>query len=200
MTAPAKIASSASTNDFKNAGGGAVLTEWIVSEVVVLWPIVTHSPGSGERPLAFPSTCQRRKVRGRECPSAPRLALPPYLSETAPEPGRFTSVAVCPRWPPHHIPPGINEPAGAGSFVGAADQVYRLFLIFAASSVCASANVRTIAAANAANAFGVGAVTEGFAGQTTMTKLGLSSRAGWSSIAEPVAGAGESAAGEHGGG
>jgi hypothetical protein len=30
-----------------------------------------------------------------------------------------------------------------------------MFLIFAASSVCASANVRTIAAANAANALGV---------------------------------------------
>jgi hypothetical protein len=30
----------------------------------------------------------------------PRLALPPYLSETAPEPGRFTSVAVCPRRSP----------------------------------------------------------------------------------------------------
>ena len=51
---------------------------------------------------------------------------------------------------------------------------YRLFLIFAASSVCASANVRTIADANAASALGVGAVTEGFAGQTTMTRLGLS--------------------------
>ena len=51
---------------------------------------------------------------------------------------------------------------------------YRLFLIFAASSVCAAANVRTIADANAAGALGVGAVTEGFAGQTTMTKLGLS--------------------------
>ena len=49
---------------------------------------------------------------------------------------------------------------------------YRLFLAFAASSGCASANVRTIADANAANALGVGAVTEGFAGQTTMTKLG----------------------------
>jgi hypothetical protein len=55
----------------------------------------------------------------------------------------------------------------------------RLFLIFVASSACASANVRTIAAANAANALGVGAVMEGFAGQTTMTKLGLSS--GWCS-------------------
>jgi hypothetical protein len=41
-----------------------------------------------------------------------------------------------------------------------------------ASSACASANVRTIAAASAANAFGVAAVTEGFGGQTTMTKLG----------------------------
>jgi hypothetical protein len=37
-----------------------------------------------------------------------------------------------------------------------------LFLIFAASSACASANVRTIAAANAANALGVAAVTEDF--------------------------------------
>ena len=44
----------------------------------------------------------------------------------------------------------------------------------AASSVCASARQRTIADANAANALGVGAVTEGFAGQTTITKLGLS--------------------------
>jgi hypothetical protein len=38
----------------------------------------------------------------------------------------------------------------------------RLFLIFAASSACASANVRTIALANAANALGVAAVTEDF--------------------------------------
>jgi hypothetical protein len=38
---------------------------------------------------------------------------------------------------------------------------------------------RTIALANAANTFGVAAVTEGFIGQTTMTKLGLSS--GWCS-------------------
>jgi hypothetical protein len=38
---------------------------------------------------------------------------------------------------------------------------------------------RTIAAANAASALGVAAVTEGFTGQTTMTKLGLS--AGWCS-------------------
>jgi hypothetical protein len=38
----------------------------------------------------------------------------------------------------------------------------RLFLIFAASSACASANVRTIALANAANALGVAAVTENF--------------------------------------
>ena len=51
---------------------------------------------------------------------------------------------------------------------------YQLFLGFAASSGCASANVRAIADANAANALAVGAVTEGFAGQTTMTKLGLS--------------------------
>jgi hypothetical protein len=51
---------------------------------------------------------------------------------------------------------------------------HRLFLTFAASSVCASANVRTIAEANAANALGVGAVTDGFVGQTTMTKVGLS--------------------------
>jgi hypothetical protein len=56
---------------------------------------------------------------------------------------------------------------------------HRLFLIFAVSSVCASARHRTIAAANAASALGVGAVTEGFAGQTTMTKLGL--LAGWCS-------------------
>jgi hypothetical protein len=55
----------------------------------------------------------------------------------------------------------------------------RLFLIFVPSSVCASATMRTIAAANAASALGVGWVTEGFAGQTTMTKLGLS--AGWCS-------------------
>jgi hypothetical protein len=34
--------------------------------------------------------------------------------------------------------------------------------------------VRTIAEANAANALGVGAVTDGFVGQTTMTKVGLS--------------------------
>jgi hypothetical protein len=52
---------------------------------------------------------------------------------------------------------------------------YRLFLTLLASSVWASARHRTIAAANAANALGVGAVTEGFAGQTTMTKRGLSS-------------------------
>jgi hypothetical protein len=39
--------------------------------------------------------------------------------------------------------------------------------------------VRTIAAANAANALGVAAVMEGFAGQTTSTKLGLVS--GWCS-------------------
>ena len=52
---------------------------------------------------------------------------------------------------------------------------HRLFLIFGASSVCASARQRTIAAANAANALGVAAVTEGFAGQTTMKKLGWSS-------------------------
>ena len=38
---------------------------------------------------------------------------------------------------------------------------------------------RTIAAASAANALGVAAVTEGFVGQTTMTKLGLVS--GWCS-------------------
>jgi hypothetical protein len=41
----------------------------------------------------------------------------------------------------------------------------RLFLTFAASSVCAPPAP--------ANALGVGAVTEGFGGQTTMTKLGL---------------------------
>jgi hypothetical protein len=34
---------------------------------------------------------------------------------------------------------------------------HRLFLTFAASSACASANVRTIAAASAANALGVAA-------------------------------------------
>jgi hypothetical protein len=39
---------------------------------------------------------------------------------------------------------------------------HRLFLIFAASSACASANVRTIALASAANAFGVAAVIDGF--------------------------------------
>jgi hypothetical protein len=49
-----------------------------------------------------------------------------------------------------------------------------LFLIFVTSSACASANVRTIAAASAANALGVAAVTEGLVGQTSMTKLGLS--------------------------
>ena len=48
---------------------------------------------------------------------------------------------------------------------------YRPVLIFAASSVCASANVRTIAAANAANALGVGAVTEGFAGPAAAVSL-----------------------------
>ena len=41
---------------------------------------------------------------------------------------------------------------------------YRLFLIFAASSVCASANVRTIADANAASALGVGLGDRGFLG------------------------------------
>jgi hypothetical protein len=56
---------------------------------------------------------------------------------------------------------------------------YRPFLIFAASSVCASAKVRTIAAANAANALGVGWVIEGFAGQTTRTAAGIES--GWTS-------------------
>lgn len=55
----------------------------------------------------------------------------------------------------------------------------RLFLIFAASSTCASPRQRTIAAANAASALGVAAVTDGFVGQTTMTKLGLVS--GWCS-------------------
>ena len=54
---------------------------------------------------------------------------------------------------------------------------HRLFLTFAASSVCASANVRTIADANAANALGVGAVTDGFSGQTTRTAAGMES--GW---------------------
>jgi hypothetical protein len=39
------------------------------------------------------------------------------------------------------------------------------------------ASVRTIADANAANALGVGAVTEGFAGQTTRTAAGMES--GW---------------------
>ena len=34
----------------------------------------------------------------------PRLALPPYLSVTAPKPGRFTSVAVCPRRSPTSPP------------------------------------------------------------------------------------------------
>jgi hypothetical protein len=38
---------------------------------------------------------------------------------------------------------------------------YLLFLIFAASSACASANVRTIAAATTANALSVGVVIEG---------------------------------------
>jgi hypothetical protein len=42
---------------------------------------------------------------------------------------------------------------------------YRLFLAFAASFDCSSANVPTIADANAANALGVGAATEGYAGQ-----------------------------------
>ena len=36
----------------------------------------------------------------------------PYLSETAPEPGRFTSVAVCLRRSPHQGPPSdMNRPA-----------------------------------------------------------------------------------------
>ena len=48
---------------------------------------------------------------------------------------------------------------------------YRLFLIFAASSVCASANVRTIADANAATALGVGWETEGFCGLTTVRNV-----------------------------
>jgi hypothetical protein len=60
-------------------------------------------------------------------------------------------------------PISCSEPLGGNG--------QRLFLTFAASSVCASANVRTIADANAANALGMGAVTEGFAGQTTMTFL-----------------------------
>jgi hypothetical protein len=44
----------------------------------------------------------------------PRLALPPpYLSETAPEPGRFTSVADCPRRSCNSLwPPKGYEPAG----------------------------------------------------------------------------------------
>ncbi len=46
---------------------------------------------------------------------------------------------------------------------------YRLFLIFAASSVCASANVRTIADANAAA--GVGWETDGFCGLTTVRNV-----------------------------
>ena len=50
---------------------------------------------------------------------------------------------------------------------------YRPVLIFVASCVCASARQLTIATATAASALGVAAVTEGFAGQTTMTKLGL---------------------------
>jgi hypothetical protein len=54
---------------------------------------------------------------------------------------------------------------------------HRLFLTFAASSVCASANVRTIADANAANALGVGAVNDGFTGQTMRTAAGMES--GW---------------------
>jgi hypothetical protein len=62
-----------------------------------------------------------------------------------------------------------------GVILTASPAVHRLFLIFAASSACASANVRTIAAASAANALGVAAVMEDFCGQTTMTKLGLSS-------------------------
>jgi hypothetical protein len=49
----------------------------------------------------------------------PRLALPPpYLSETAPEPGRFTSVADCPRRSCNSLwPPKGYEPAG-GALMG----------------------------------------------------------------------------------
>jgi hypothetical protein len=52
---------------------------------------------------------------------------------------------------------------------------YRLFLTFAASSVCASANVRTVAVANAASALGVGWVTDGFTGQSTRPAAGIES-------------------------
>ena len=197
-TAPAKIASSASTNDFKNAGGGAVLTEWIVSEVVVLWPIVTHSPGSGELPLVFPLTVPAPRRSRVERPllgshSGSRLiCLKRHLSRVGSLVLRFARAGR-----PTTSPQG-SEPAGAGSLVGAADQVYRLFLIFAASSVCALLMCWDHRS-NAANAFGVGWVIEGFAGQTTMTKLGLVPSGWWSSIPEPVARTGAAAAGEHGG-
>jgi hypothetical protein len=50
----------------------------------------------------------------------PRLALPPYLSETAPGPGRFTNVAVCPRRS-HHLmaPRDMNRPARAQPLLAA---------------------------------------------------------------------------------
>jgi hypothetical protein len=44
-----------------------------------------------------------------------RLALPPYLSEPAPEPGRFTSVAVCLRRLRSAPPQRDMRPAGVGS-------------------------------------------------------------------------------------
>ena len=84
-------------------------------------------------------------------------------------------------------PPGDN-PFDEPSYTGSASRklgrivVQRRFLTFAASSVWASAKQRTIA--DAANAFGVGAVTEGFAGRTL--RVGSATLAGERLILEAL--------------
>jgi hypothetical protein len=69
--------------------------------------------------------------------AGPRLALPPYLSEPAPEPGRFTSVAFAragqvPRHPGGYATfaapnPRGYEPAGEGCVAFSSSQIEHLF-------------------------------------------------------------------------